>query len=57
LKNALTSYADIAEAEQYNWPLSCLLPNILTKFDLPDCYHELEKKTLRQIEPQGATLK
>jgi hypothetical protein len=54
LKNALTSYTDIAESEQYNWPLSCLLPGALAKFDLPDCYRELEKKKLRQIEPKGA---
>ncbi|MBS1807088.1 MAG: prolyl oligopeptidase family serine peptidase [Acidobacteria bacterium] len=54
LKHALTSYTDIAESEQYNWPLSCLLPGVLAKFDLPDCYRELEKKKLRQIEPQGA---
>jgi hypothetical protein len=27
---------------------------VLAKFDLPDCYRELEKKQLRQIEPWGA---
>lgn len=54
LKNALTSYTDIAESEHYDWPLSCLLPNVLTKFDLPDCYRALEQKKLRQIEPKGA---
>jgi len=54
LKNALTSYTDIAESEQYNWPLSCLLPGVLTKFDLPDCYRALEQKKLRQVEPKGA---
>ncbi|MBL8205954.1 MAG: prolyl oligopeptidase family serine peptidase, partial [Blastocatellia bacterium] len=54
LKNALTSYTAIAESEHYAWPLSCLLPGVLTKFDLPDCYRALEQKKLRQIEPKGA---
>ncbi|MBD3673153.1 MAG: prolyl oligopeptidase family serine peptidase [Planctomycetaceae bacterium] len=54
LKNALTSYADIAESETYNWPLSSFLPNVLEKFDLPDCYRELESKQLRQIDPWGS---
>ncbi|MCK4629234.1 MAG: hypothetical protein KAT56_09535, partial [Sedimentisphaerales bacterium] len=51
LKNALTSYSDIAESETYNWPLSTLLPNVLKYFDLPDCYRALREKELRQIEP------
>ncbi|MHC4508925.1 MAG: alpha/beta hydrolase family protein, partial [Planctomycetota bacterium] len=38
LKNALTSYSEIAESETYSWPLSSLVPNILKSFDLPDCY-------------------
>jgi len=50
LKNALTSYSDIAESETYNWPLSTLLPNVLKYFDLPDCYRALREKKLRQIE-------
>lgn len=54
LKNALASYADIAEAETYKWPLSTLLPGVLKQFDLPDCYRELEAKRLRLIEPWGA---
>jgi dienelactone hydrolase len=54
LKNALTSYAAVAESEHYQWPLSTLLPNVLTQFDLPDCYRALERKRLRQIEPWGA---
>ncbi|MCX7825349.1 MAG: acetylxylan esterase [Verrucomicrobiae bacterium] len=53
LKNALTSYAAIAESEDYNWPLSTLLPGVLVRFDLPDCYRALEAKKLRQIEPWG----
>ena len=54
LKNALTSYAAIAESETYAWPLSCLAPGVLKRFDLPDCYRALEAKRLRQIEPWGA---
>lgn len=54
LKNALTSYSDIAEHEEYNWPLSTLLPGVLKTFDLPDCYRALESKNLRQIEPWDA---
>jgi pimeloyl-ACP methyl ester carboxylesterase len=54
LKNPLTSYSDIAESETYAWPLSCLLPNVLKFFDLPDCYELLKKKNIRQIEPWGA---
>ncbi len=54
LKNALTSYADIAESETYNWPLSSFLPDVLAKFDLPDCYRALEGRNLRQIDPWDA---
>jgi dienelactone hydrolase len=55
LKHALTSYGEVAEAEDYNWPLSALPPGVLTSFDLPDCYRELKKKNLRLLEPWGAT--
>jgi dienelactone hydrolase len=54
LKNALTSYSEIAESEQYTWPLSTLLPGVLESFDLPDCYRALQRKYLRMIEPWGA---
>ena len=54
LKNALTSYAAVAEARDYRWPLSTLLPGVLTRFDLPDCYRELQKKNLELLEPWGA---
>jgi dienelactone hydrolase len=54
LKNALTSYSEIAENEEYNWPLQCLLPGVLRSFDLPDCYRSLRTKKLRQIEPWNA---
>ena len=54
LKNSLTSYADIAEHEQYHWPLATFLPNVLAHFDLPDCYRALKDKNLQQIEPWNA---
>lgn len=54
LKHALTSYDDIAQNESYKWPLSCLVPDALKTFDLPDCYRALGAKQLRQIEPWGA---
>lgn len=54
LKNALTAYADVAETEDYRWPLSCLAPGVLREWDLPDCYRALAAKELRQIEPWGA---
>ncbi len=53
LKNALTSYSDIAQSQDYAWPLSTLVPNVLTAFDLPDCYEALKAKDLRQVEPWG----
>ena len=56
LKNTLTSYAEIAESEHYNWPLSMLLPNVLEHFDLPDCYSELNSKGLRQVDPWALSL-
>jgi len=54
LKHALTSYAEVAETERYHWPLSTFVPGVLKAFDLPDCYRELERKKLRQIEPASA---
>ena len=54
LKHALSSYSDVAEAEDYDWPLSSFLPEVLKTFDLPDCYRALEAKRLRQIELKGA---
>ncbi len=57
LKNALTSYSDVAESKNYAWPLSTFVPNILASFDLPDCYRTLEAKHLRQIEPCDADAK
>lgn len=54
LKNALTSFHDLATTEHYDWPLSSFVPNVLESFDLPDCYTALKGKKLRQLEPRGA---
>lgn len=54
LKQGLTSYSAIAESEHYDWPLATLLPDVLSHFDLPDCYAELESKQLQQIDPKVA---
>lgn len=51
LKYALTSYREVAADELYTWPLSSFLPGVLSRFDLPDVYRELNAKNLRQIEP------
>jgi dienelactone hydrolase len=54
LKQALTSYSDIAETEDYHWPLATLPPNVLAHFDMPDCYAELAGKNLVQSEPANS---
>ncbi|MGC9317628.1 MAG: hypothetical protein ACP5KN_06265 [Armatimonadota bacterium] len=50
----LRSYAEVAESELHDWPLSALLPNVLEHFDLPDVYRALEAKDLQMIDPVGA---
>jgi len=57
LKNALTSYSDIAESKTYAWPLSTFVPNILASFDLPDCYRALASKRLCWIDLWGPDAK
>jgi len=57
LKNALTSYQEVAESTDYAWPLSAFVPNVLSAFDLPDCYKALQAKSLRQIDPCGPEAK
>ena len=54
LQHPPASYAAIAEARDYDWPLSAFPPAVLASFDLPDCYRALEAKQLRLIEPLGA---
>ena len=43
LLEGLTSYQEIAQSEEYAWPLSMFLPGVLARFDLPDVYRELAK--------------
>lgn len=55
LKQPLTSYADVASADLYKWPLSSFLPRALLRFDLPDVYAELRAtKGLQTVDPRGA---
>ncbi len=54
LKNALASYSELSQTEDYDWPYAVMLPNVLAKFDLTDVYRELESKRLHQIEPWGS---
>ena len=49
LKGALKSYAEIAEAEMYEWPVALFLPAVLQSIDLPDCYRELAGKNLKLL--------
>ena len=50
LKESLDSYAAIAEDEDYKWPLSSFVPDVLSRFDLPDCYRELSlSRKLRRV--------
>ena len=49
LQEGLTSYQEIATSEEYHWPLSTFLPNVLRWFDLPQVYGELET-TKRKAE-------
>jgi dienelactone hydrolase len=53
LKGAPNSYAEIAESEKYDWPLSSFVPGVLRQFDLPDCYRALEGKKLRLADARG----
>ena len=53
LVNPMRSYTEVAETEDYRWPLSTILPNVLAHFDLPDCYAELEAKQLEMVEEEG----
>ena len=54
LKNALHSFSELAQAEDYHWPFAALLPAVLKSFDLPDIYQELQSKGIKSIEPWGA---
>jgi len=53
LKNALTSYVDLAKTDVYKWPVSTLPTGVLEHFDLPEVYAALEAKGLKQIDPIG----
>ncbi len=54
LKNCLTSFADVAEDEDYHWPYAIMLPGVLKQFDLPECKRLLQEKGLTEHDPWGA---
>lgn len=54
LKNALSSYQEVAQTEDYRWPYAAMLPNVLARFDLPQVYEALKLKGLRNEAPWGA---
>ncbi len=55
LKHAPASFTEIAQAEDYQWPYAALLPAVLERLDLPQCYEALQEKKLSNLEPWGAT--
>ena len=44
LKHALKSYRELAASETYDWPLSSFLPDVLSRFDLPEFHAVLGKR-------------
>lgn len=54
LKNALTSYLELAQTEDYKWPYAIMLPNVLAQFDLPEVHADLQAKGLKNEDPWGA---
>jgi dienelactone hydrolase/pimeloyl-ACP methyl ester carboxylesterase len=54
LKNCLSSFAVVAEEEEYKWPYSFMLPGVLHRFDLSECRALLKEKMLTETEPWGA---
>lgn len=53
LQHPLNSFQEIAETESYKWPYSIMVPHVLERFDLPDCYEALRSKKLKLLEPWG----
>ncbi len=53
LKNALTSYLELAQTEDYQWPYAIMLPNVLAHFDLPEVHAALKAKNLQSTDPWG----
>jgi dienelactone hydrolase/pimeloyl-ACP methyl ester carboxylesterase len=53
LKNALTSYLELAQTEDYQWPYAIMLPNVLAHFDLTEVHAALKVKNLQSTDPWG----
>jgi len=54
LKQSLMSYSEVAETEDYRLTYAMMPPDVLLRFDLPDCYRYLARKRLKRIEPRSA---
>ena len=55
LVNYLPSYELLVDNPLHNWPLSCMIENCLTTFDLPDVYEALGER-LKKCDPWRAWL-
>ena len=51
LKNALSSFQEIAVDAEYQWPYAVMLPGVLGRWDVPECYQELKSKGLVSSHP------
>lgn len=56
LENALLSYRDITNSPAYKWPMSHLLFDVLSHFDLPDLYLEIGAERLTIKDPWNASM-
>jgi pimeloyl-ACP methyl ester carboxylesterase len=54
LKNALSSYVEVATDPDYRWPFALLLTGALPTLDLPEVYAALDAKDLHNLEPWGS---
>ncbi len=54
LKNALSSFTDIAISADYKWPCATMPRDVLRHFDIPDVIAALSDKKTRLIDPWSA---
>jgi len=57
VEGVLASYAEVAQAETYELPVSLLLPNVLLDFDLEDVLASLVPRPLLFLNPLDAKTK
>lgn len=44
------SYLAMATTEDYQWPLSSMIPDVLSKFDFPDAVEQIKSRGIRWID-------